>query len=161
MIDTTSTYIEVKDKMKITRELSVGQVSARSGVAVSALHFYERKGLIASRRSHGNQRRYQLSVLRRISIIKFAQELGISLLEIGVAFESLPNNTITTTADWQVLARNWGGELDARIQRLQKLRNSFSSCIGCGCLSIDQCKTINQGDHLAAGGQGPRKLLGD
>lgn len=140
------------------RELTVGQVAARSGVAVSALHFYETRDLIRSHRTAGNQRRYDGNVLRRIAIIKVAQELGISLAEIGAAFATLPDQRTPTVEDWEKLSRLWAADLDRRIARLQKLRHGLTDCIGCGCLSINKCRLRNPDDILAEEGPGPRRL---
>jgi MerR family redox-sensitive transcriptional activator SoxR len=143
----------------MAKELTVGQVAARSGVAVSALHFYETKGLIESHRTAGNQRRYSGNVLRRVAIIKVAQEVGISLAEIGDALASLPNARTPNRNDWSALSQKWAADLDRRILQLQKLRDGLSDCIGCGCLSIDRCKLRNPGDMLAQDGPGPRRLV--
>lgn len=134
--------------------LSVGQVAARSGVAVSALHFYEARGLIRSARNAGNQRRYPRAVLRRVALIKVAQRAGVPLAEIGHALATLPEDGIPTRADWQRLSRQWRGDLDARIVRLQRLRDQLDGCIGCGCLSLKDCPLRNPGDVLAAEGPG-------
>lgn len=142
----------------MVRELTVGEVAQRSGVAVSALHFYEAKGLISSHRTSGNQRRYGKDVLRRIGIIKVGQELGISLAEIGDALATLPLDQKPTLADWQVVSRTWAGDLDRRIERLQMLRLGLTECIGCGCLSIETCALLNPHDELAKQGSGPRRL---
>jgi MerR family redox-sensitive transcriptional activator SoxR len=141
------------------RGWTVGEVAARSGVAVSALHFYERKGLISSDRTSGRQRRYSPEVLRRISIIKFAQELGISLAEIKSAMAGLPRDRAPNRADWQAISARWSKELDLRIERLRRLRNNLAYCIGCGCLSLRQCGIRNPRDQLAEEGPGPRHLL--
>ena len=141
------------------RELTPGEVAERSGVAVSALHFYEREGLLESVRTSGNQRRYHRDVLRRISFIRVSQGLGISLADIGQALESLPNDKIPTKADWARLSRRWRADLDARIDQLQRLRDNLDGCIGCGCLSLRSCALYNPKDTLAAGGPGPRRLL--
>jgi MerR family redox-sensitive transcriptional activator SoxR len=143
----------------MAKELTVGQVAARSGVAVSALHFYEAKGLIESHRTSGNQRRYSADVLRRVAIIKVAQEVGISLAEIGAALASLPDGRTPNRDDWNALSQRWAADLDRRILQLQKLRDGLTDCIGCGCLSIDRCKLRNPGDQLAAEGPGPRRLV--
>jgi MerR family redox-sensitive transcriptional activator SoxR len=143
----------------VAKELTVGQVAARSGVAISALHFYETKGLIESHRTGGNQRRYGGDVLRRVAIIKVAQEVGISLAEIGEALASLPNGRTPNRNDWNTLSRKWAADLDRRILQLQKLRDGLTDCIGCGCLSIDRCKLRNPGDMLAQEGPGPHRLL--
>src|SRR5690606_16641102 len=130
-------------RLSMARELSVGEVARRSGVAVSALHFYEAKGLIRSERTSGNQRRYTSDALRRVAIIKVAQEVGISLAEIGEALESLPEGRTPNRADWSLLSRRWREDLDCRIRRLEALRDGLDDCIGCGCLSIDRCRLRN------------------
>lgn len=141
-----------------TKELTVGQVAARSGVAVSALHFYETRGLIRSHRTSGNQRRYAKDVLRRVAVIKVGQEVGISLADIGTALASLPESRTPTVKDWEKLSRGWAEELDHRIARLQKLRDGLTDCIGCGCLSVDKCKLRNPQDVLGEEGPGARRL---
>lgn len=141
-----------------SRELTVGEVSRRSGVPVSAIHFYERKGLISSRRNTGNHRRYPRDVLRRISIIKVAQRTGIPLAEIRDALDTLPRNRTPGTRDWQRLSSSWRARLDDRIERLIRLRDQLSDCIGCGCLSISSCPLRNPWDELAEQGPGPRLL---
>jgi MerR family redox-sensitive transcriptional activator SoxR len=139
----------------MARELTVGEVAARSGVAVSALHFYERKGLIRSHRTRGNQRRYDRDVLRRVSLIQFAQELGISLAEVGSSLSGLPEGRPPSRGDWERISKKWAVDLDRRIASLQVLRQKLTGCIGCGCLSIDRCAIFNAEDHLAARGTGP------
>ena len=134
---------------------TVGKVAKRCGVKVSTLHFYETRGLIQSWRNAGNQRRYKADVLRRISVIKAAQKMGISLEEIKQAFDSLPDNRTPTTSDWQTLSTWWREDLDARIDYLQRLRDSLTSCIGCGCLSMKNCPIYNEDDKLASEGSGP------
>jgi MerR family redox-sensitive transcriptional activator SoxR len=141
-----------------SKELTVGEVAARGGVAVSALHFYESRGLIASHRTAGNQRRYPKDVLRRVAIIKVGQEVGISLAEIGAQLATLPDGRSPTVKDWEKLSRQWAADLDRRIARLQKLRHGLADCIGCGCLSIDKCMLRNPKDRLAEEGPGPRRL---
>jgi MerR family redox-sensitive transcriptional activator SoxR len=143
----------------VKRGLAVGEVASRSGVAVSALHFYERKGLISSSRSSGNQRTYAPDVLRRVAVIKFAQELGIPLAEIATALSALPNERAPKRAHWQVMAQKWGEDLDVRIARLKMLRANLATCIGCGCLSLDRCAISNPNDRLAKQGTGPRRLF--
>ncbi|MFI5012951.1 MAG: redox-sensitive transcriptional activator SoxR [Hyphomicrobiales bacterium] len=143
----------------MAKELTVGEVAARSGVAVSALHFYERKGLIRSHRTSGNQRRYDRDVLRRVALIQVAQELGISLAEVGSALADLPDGRSPTRRDWERISRAWAVDLDRRVAALQRLRDSLASCIGCGCLSIDRCAIFNADDHLSAEGAGPVLLL--
>ena len=141
------------------KELTVGQLAARSGVAVSALHFYEREGLIASRRTSGNQRRYHRDTLRRVALIRVAQRVGIPLAEVGAALRELPDGRTPTREDWQRLSQRWHDELDEQIHRLQQLRDEFGECIGCGCLSIDRCVLANPYDELGRQGPGPRRLL--
>ena len=135
--------------------LSIGQVAKRAGVKVSALHFYEEKGLIHSWRNNGNQRRFKPDVLRRISIIKAAQKVGVSLLEIEQAFHQLPNNRTPTTQDWEKLASQWHQRLNQRINYMVKLRDHLTRCIGCGCLSMSSCPLYNPADELAKQGVGP------
>ncbi|WP_169982898.1 redox-sensitive transcriptional activator SoxR [Microbispora sp. H10836] len=145
--------------MTIAKELTVGQLSARSGVAVTALHFYEEKGLIRSRRTPGNQRRYPRDTLRRVAFIRVAQRVGIPLRMVGEALATLPEGRAPTREDWERLSSGWRAELDARIEQLVKLRDDLSDCIGCGCLSIDRCVLRNPDDRLGADGSGPRRLL--
>ncbi|MFI9204564.1 redox-sensitive transcriptional activator SoxR [Streptomyces sp. NPDC053048] len=136
------------------QELTVGQVSARSGAAVSALHFYEAKGLISSRRTSGNQRRYTRDVLRRIAFIRASQRVGIPLAVIGEALERLPDGRTPNRADWARLSEEWRAELDQRITQLVKLRDHLDGCIGCGCLSIDKCALTNPDDRVGRLGSG-------
>ena len=140
------------------KELSVGEAAKRSGVAVSALHYYESKGLIRSSRTQGNQRRYPREILRRIAIIKVAQRAGIPIATIQKALASLPDDRVPTLADWRKLSTAWKLELDSRIRKLTQLRDRLSDCIGCGCLSIKVCPLRNPLDELAAQGAGPRLL---
>lgn len=139
-------------------ELSVGEVSARTGIAVSAIHFYEAEGLIASWRNRGNHRRYPRAVLRRLSIIKVAQRLGIPLASIREAFDGLPKGRTPNDHDWRKLSARWHADLDERIATLMKLRDRLTHCIGCGCLSTKECPLRNPGDELAAEGAGARLL---
>lgn len=136
--------------------LTVGVLAERSGVAVSALHFYERKGLLSSERTDGNQRRYRRDALRRVAFIRVSQRVGIPLADIRTALDSLPESRTPTKADWARLSRLWKSELDARIADLQHLRNDLTECIGCGCLSLTRCTLQNPGDRLGASGAGPR-----
>lgn len=140
------------------RELTVGEVAARSGVAVSAVHFYEAKGLLTSWRNRGNQRRYPREALRRVSIIKVAQKLGLPLASIKEALDSLPKGRTPTDRDWRKLSVRWHNELEARIAKLTRLREQLTGCIGCGCLSMKACPLRNPGDELAREGPGPRLL---
>jgi len=139
-------------------DLSVGEVAARSGVAVSALHFYEAKGLIQATRNAGNQRRYARDVLRRVSLIKVAQRVGIPLAEIRAALEALPEEGVATQADWARMSKAWRVDLDERIERMTRLRDQLDSCIGCGCLSIRDCPLRNPMDKLGERGVGPQIL---
>ncbi|WP_425248281.1 redox-sensitive transcriptional activator SoxR [Actinomadura rifamycini] len=141
------------------QELTVGQLAERSGVAVSALHFYESKGLISSRRTAGNQRRFSRDTLRRVSFIKVSQRVGIPLAEIREALATLPEERTPTVDDWARLSQHWRGTLDDRIAQLEKLRDDLTDCIGCGCLSISKCALANPYDRLGDEGPGPRRLL--
>ncbi|HEX2529184.1 MAG TPA: redox-sensitive transcriptional activator SoxR [Geminicoccus sp.] len=143
---------------QICRELSVGEVAERSGIAVSTLHFYEAKGLIRSLRSAGNQRRYPREVLRRVAVIKVAQRTGIPLSAIAAALATLPEGRTPTAEDWRSLSVAWRGELDDRIARLTRLRDQLDGCIGCGCLSLKSCPLRNPWDELGEEGPGPRLL---
>lgn len=138
-------------------ELSVGQLAGRSGVAVSALHFYEAKGLIASRRTAGNQRRYARDTLRRVAVIRVAQRVGIPLATIREALATLPDDRTPTRADWSRLSARWRDELDARIRQLGRLRDTLDDCIGCGCLSLRRCRLANPADALGDDGDGARR----
>lgn len=148
----------VGQKRSLPAELTVGEVADRSGVAVSAVHFYESKGLIRGWRTEGNQRRFAREVLRRIAIIKVAQRTGIPLAQIREALKSLPDNRAATTEDWRRLAARWRMDLDDRIARLTRLRDQLDGCIGCGCLSMGSCPLRNPWDKLAAEGPGARLL---
>lgn len=143
---------------KLHRELSVGEVAARCGVAVSAIHFYESKGLILSWRTRGNQRRYPREVLRRVSLVKVAQRLGISLASIKEALDSLPRGRTPTDQDWRKLSARWHADLDDRISKLTRLRDQLNGCIGCGCLSMKECPLWNPCDKLSEKGPGPQLL---
>ncbi len=133
---------------------SVGKVAQRCGIKVSTLHFYEEKGLIQSSRNNGNQRRYKGEVLRRIAIIKAAQKIGISLASIKTAFAALPDNRTPSKQDWQLLSSTWRDDLNVRIAYMEKLRDSLTGCIGCGCLSMSNCPIYNPEDKLSAEGSG-------
>lgn len=141
-----------------SHELTVGQLAARSGVAVTALHFYESKGLISSQRNAGNQRRYPRAMLRRVALIKVAQKLGIPLATIHAALQSLPQGRTPTAADWNALSAQWKTDLDDRIARLTALRDQLTGCIGCGCLSMEACPLRNGNDQLGKQGSGPQLL---
>lgn len=136
-------------------QLTIGQLAERSGVATSAIRFYESKGLISSVRTTGNQRRYEQSTLRRIAFVRTAQHVGLSLEEIGEALATLPNGRTPTKADWHRLSQTWRPRLDEQIERIQRLRDRLDGCIGCGCLSLKTCALTNPGDVAAAWGPGP------
>ncbi len=141
----------------IAQELSVGEVARRSGVAVSALHFYERKGLIHSLRTAGNQRRYSREVLRRLAVIRVAQRVGLPLEAVANAFAALPENKTPTKAEWARMSALWKDELDQRIEQLRLLRDQLTDCIGCGCLSLKKCRLANPGDALGEQGAGAQR----
>ena len=139
--------------------LAIGDLAARSGVAPSALRYYEREGLIRSTRTGGNQRRYLRSELRRVAFIKIAQQVGVSLEEIREALSELPEERTPTKADWARLSAHWRGKLEERILLMQRLRDQLTGCIGCGCLSLQRCNLINPADRLAARGAGPQMII--
>jgi MerR family redox-sensitive transcriptional activator SoxR len=143
---------------KKLEELTVGELAARSGVAVSALHFYESKGLIVSRRTAGNQRRYVRDTLRRVAFIRVAQRVGIPLAMVADALKALPDERTPTRDDWAKLSATWRAELESRIDKLTALRDNLSDCIGCGCLSMRRCRLINPGDIAARAGPGARRF---
>lgn len=139
--------------------LTIGDFAARSGVAASALRFYETQGLIHSTRTGGNQRRYQRSELRRVAFIRIAQQVGVSLEEIREALDSLPEERTPTKADWARLSSHWRRKLEERIALMERLRDQLTGCIGCGCLSMHRCSLINPSDRLAGRGSGPQMLI--
>jgi MerR family redox-sensitive transcriptional activator SoxR len=141
--------------------LTIGELAARSGVAASALRYYERLGLIRSTRSGGNQRRYERTELRRVAFIRIAAQVGVPLEEIKTALNGLPDGRTPTRADWARLSARWRHELDERIRLLEALRDNLTSCIGCGCLSMRTCALANPQDIAAGSGSGPRYLLDD
>ena len=143
------------------RKLPIGALSERTGVAHSALRFYEAEGLITATRSEGGQRRYTRDVIRRVSFIRVAQQVGLSLDEIREALRSLPAERTPTERDWARLARSWRPRLDAQIRMLERLRDRLDGCIGCGCLSLRTCLLLNPGDGASAAGPGPRFVLED
>jgi MerR family redox-sensitive transcriptional activator SoxR len=150
--------MKLLDPTQIRRPLTVGEVAERSGVAISAVRFYEAEGLIQSTRNAGNQRRFARETLRRVAVIKVAQRLGIPLASIREALKSLPEGRTPTADDWNRLSARWRAELDARIEKLQQLRNQLSTCIGCGCLSLKDCPLRNPLDSLSQQGAGPQLL---
>src|SRR4029453_9537215 len=139
--------------------LAIGDFAARSGVAPSALRYYEKEGLIRATRTGGNQRRYQRSELRRVAFIRIAQQVGVSLDEIREALAALPENRTPTKADWARLSARWRRKLEDRIALMERLRGQVAGCSGCGCLSLQRCTLINPADRMAARGAGPRMLL--
>ena len=136
--------------------LTIGEVAARSGVATSALRFYEEEGLIASERNASGHRRYPRSVLRRVAFIVFAQKIGLSLQEIRTELAKLPRNRVPHRDDWAKLSQGWTTRIDERIAELQRMKAGLTECIGCGCLSLDRCQLANPGDRAARRGPGPR-----
>jgi MerR family redox-sensitive transcriptional activator SoxR len=141
--------------------LTIGEVARRSGVAASALRFYEERGLIASERAGSGHRRYQRPVLRRVAFIVFAQRVGLTLEEIGAELAKLPGDHAPTSGDWSRLSGTWTARIDNRIAELQRLKAGLTECIGCGCLSLDRCQFANPGDRAGGGGPGPRYWIGD
>ena len=141
-------------------ELTIGDLSARSGIAPSAIRYYESRGLVRSRRTTGNQRRYARAELRRLAFIRTAQRVGLSLEEVELALATLPSSRTPTKADWARLSRSWRPRLDAQIRQLERLRDTLDSCIGCGCLSLKRCNLSNPGDEVAERGPGPVLLEG-
>lgn len=139
--------------------LTIGDMAARSGVAPSALRYYEREGLIRSTRTGGNQRRYQRQELRRLAFVRIAQQVGVSLEEIREALAALPENRTPTKADWARLSARWRRKLEERITLMERLRDQLTGCIGCGCLSLQRCRLINPQDRLAARGEGPQMIV--
>ena len=138
--------------------LTIGQMAQRSGLPISTLHFYERRGLITSQRDKGNRRVYRRDTLRRVTVIKVAQRAGVTLTEIEAALSHLPEKRVPNTADWERLSTNWHADLTARIETLTALRDKLAICIGCGCLSVDRCALANPGDRLGQEGSGARYI---
>jgi MerR family redox-sensitive transcriptional activator SoxR len=141
--------------------MTIGDVARRSGVAASALRFYEERGLIASERIGSGHRRYRRAVLRRIAFIVYAQRVGLTLEEIGVELEKLPAHRAPTRRDWSRLSRKWTARIEERIAELERLKLGLTECIGCGCLSLDRCKLANPGDAAGRRGPGARYWVGD
>lgn len=145
--------------MAETPTLTIAELATRSGVATSALRYYEAQGLLPAARTGGNQRRYPRSALRRVAVIRAARTMGVPLADVAAAFATLPAGRTPTAADWARLSRRWRDALDARIAVLTRLRDDLDGCIGCGCLSLQRCRLFNPGDRAALGGDGPRYLL--
>jgi MerR family transcriptional regulator, redox-sensitive transcriptional activator SoxR len=141
--------------------LTIGDLARRSGVATSALRFYEERGLIESERNPGGHRRYARPAIRRVAFIVFAQRVGLSLEEIGAELSKLPAERVPSRRDWSRLSQAWSGRIDSRIAELERLKAGLTECIGCGCLSLDRCRLANPDDRAAAGGPGPRYWIGD
>lgn len=139
-------------------ELSIGEVAKRTGVSVSALHFYEQKNLIRSERTASNHRVYPRSIIRRVTVIQIAQRAGLSLSRIAEALRELPSDRAISTRDWGRVSKAWRDDLNTRIELLTSLRDSLTGCIGCGCLSVDECPLANEGDRLAERGAGAHLL---
>ncbi|HKY66169.1 MAG TPA: redox-sensitive transcriptional activator SoxR [Acidimicrobiales bacterium] len=142
-------------------ELTIGAVAERTGVAHSALRYYENEGLISSTRTAGNQRRYHRDVLRRVSFIRVAQKVGLSLEEIHEALASLPDSRTPTHEDWTRLSEAWRPRLDEQIALIERIKDRLDGCIGCGCLSLKACRLLNAGDVAGEHGTGPRYLIGE
>ena len=141
--------------------MTIANVARRSGVAASALRFYEQRGLISSERTGAGHRRFARAVLRRIAFIVFAQKIGLSLEEIGAELEKLPHNRVPERADWAKLSAGWTKRIEGRIVELERLKDGLTQCIGCGCLSLQQCRLSNPEDRAARSGPGPRYWIGD
>lgn len=141
--------------------LTIGEVARRSGVAASALRFYEERGLLVSEREGSGHRRYPRSALRRVAFIVFAQRVGLSLDEIGAALAKLPPDRVPERSDWAKLSGGWTSRVEERIAELERLKQGLAECIGCGCLSLDRCQLANPGDRAASLGPGPRYWMGD
>lgn len=140
---------------------TIGELAARTGVATSALRFYEERGLIGSVRTESGHRRYWRAMTRRVAFIVFAQRIGLTLEEIGAELARLPRDRAPQGRDWRRLTSAWTSRIDARIAELQRLRRGLGDCIGCGCLSLQRCQLVNPGDRLGRNGAGPRVWLGD
>ena len=147
--------------LKSSELLTIGEVARRSGVAASALRFYEQRGLIASERAGSGHRRYPRSVLRRVAFIVFAQRIGLTLDEIGAELAKLPPGRAPTRRDWSALSSKWTARIDNKIAELERLKAGLTECIGCGCLSLDRCRLANPSDRAASLGPGPRFWIGD
>jgi MerR family transcriptional regulator, redox-sensitive transcriptional activator SoxR len=151
----------MRDTGGMGETMTIGEVAARSGVATSALRFYEDQGLIRSERTGAGHRRYPRAVIRRVAFIVFAQKIGLSLEEIRAELARLPSNRVPEREDWAKLSTGWTKRIQARIAELERLRAGLTECIGCGCLSLDRCRFANPGDAAARRGSGPRYWMGD
>lgn len=148
-------------KHHLTTSLSIGALANRTGLAITAIRYYEEEGLITSTRNAGGQRRFTRSDIRRLSFVKISQNLGFSLAQIREALEELPDARTPTKRDWERLSKRFAKEIDKRIEGLERLRENLTGCIGCGCLSLSSCKLYNPSDAAASLGSGPRYLMGD
>jgi MerR family redox-sensitive transcriptional activator SoxR len=148
-------------KLKSSELLTIGEVARRSGVAASALRFYEQRGLLTSERAGSGHRRYPRSVLRRVAFIVFAQRIGLTLDEIGTELAKLPPDRAPTRRDWSRLSSGWSARIGDRIAELHRLKAGLTECIGCGCLSLERCQLSNPRDRAASLGPGPRYWIGD
>ena len=147
--------------MGISRPLTVGQLAKRTGVATSALRFYEERGLIRSERNASGHRRYARPTARRVAFVVFAQRVGLTLEEIRSELDKLPTDRTPGREDWDRLTRTWSARIDERIEELERLKGGLTECIGCGCLSLDRCGVLNPYDRVASRGPGPRYWVGD
>lgn len=145
----------------MSETLTIGEVARRSGVATSALRYYEERGLIRAERNSSGHRRYPRPVIRRVAFVVFAQRVGLTLEEIGEELEKLPEDRVPTRADWAKLSARWSERIDERIAELERLKDGLTDCIGCGCLSLGRCQLANPGDRAATLGPGPRYWIGD
>jgi MerR family redox-sensitive transcriptional activator SoxR len=147
--------------LEISRPLTVGELARRTGVATSALRFYEDRGLIRSERNASGHRRYARPTARRVAFVVFAQRVGLTLEEIRAELDKLPTDRVPVSEDWERLTGTWGERIDERIAELERLKGGLTDCIGCGCLSLDRCALLNPHDRVASHGSGPRYWVGD
>ena len=147
--------------LDVQKPLTVGELAQRTGVATSALRFYEERGLIHSERNASGHRRYARAVARRVAFVTFAQRVGLTLEEIRAELDKLPKDRVPTSEDWDRLTKTWSTRIDERIEELERLKLGLTDCIGCGCLSLERCAVLNPNDRLSSRGSGPRFWLGD
>lgn len=153
--------MKTKRLMRVETTISIGDLADRTGLAVSAIRYYEQQGLVAPERNAGGQRRFLRSDIRRLSFVLIAQKFGFSISDIRRELERLPAHRTPTKRDWEKIGRNFGSALDEKISELQSLRDRLDGCIGCGCLSLKACKLYNPDDTAAQHGSGPRFVMGD
>jgi MerR family redox-sensitive transcriptional activator SoxR len=151
----------MESSVDVSKPLTVGELAERTGVATSALRFYEERGLLHPERNDSGHRRYPRHLARRVAFIVFAQRVGLTLEEIRAELDKLPMDRVPGREDWDRLTRNWSARIEERIEELKRLKTGLTGCIGCGCLSLESCAILNPGDHLADHGPGPRYWLGD